>query len=146
MCPFCLVIVVVVFLYFYFFGSVSRRRSSAQDPDLPLAFGNFGSGFKADDRLLRGKMYNPQVFATALSPAEVVAVQARAGCAPTCAAGDSCGSDGCGGTCGAPCTGVNECRAAESGGPRHCFMPSSVTVAGFYDGNGVYKVSWFVGW
>ena len=106
------------------------------DPKLPLAFGNFGTHFKKNDRLFRGWIYQPQVFGRALSNAEVVAAQGRSGCAPTCTSA-TCGSDGCGGSCGA-CTGAKSC--AESGGFRSCQMPKTLTVDGFYDDEGAYKL------
>ena len=75
------------------------NQGAIADPGLPLSFGNFGSGFHANDRLLRGKMYDPTVFSRALTQAEVVLVQNRSGCAPSCM-NASCGTDGCGGSCG----------------------------------------------
>ena len=117
------------------FGAYTR--GAVKDPQLPLAFGNFGSGFHANDRMLRGMLYAPRIFARALTAVEVVAAQHRAGCAPACGA-NSCGSDGCGGSCGA-CGGARVC-GARGGGPRTCEMPTSVTVGGFYDGGTDYRV------
>jgi hypothetical protein len=36
-------------------------RGAIRNPSLPLAFGNFGSGFHANDRMFRGGIYSPQV-------------------------------------------------------------------------------------
>jgi hypothetical protein len=112
-------------------------RGAVRDPKLPLAFGNFGSGFKANDRLFRGVVFQPQIFARVLTAAEVVAVQHRSGCAPDCSTA-RCGSDGCGGSCGA-CTGSKVCTNL-GGGDKRCQMPSTVVVPGFYDGDGVYRI------
>ena len=114
------------------------NRGAVEDPKLPLAFGNFGSGFHANDRLLRGLLFAPQVWDSALTAAQVVAVQNRAGCKPACGAADTCGSDGCGGSCGA-CSGARTCGSV-GGGPRTCQMPTTITVNGFYDGGSNYKV------
>ena len=84
-------------------------------------------------------LYEPKVFASALTPAQVVAVQGRAGCRPACAAADMCGSDGCGGSCGS-CSGARTCGSSPSGGPRTCQMPTTLTVPGFYDGGADYMV------
>ena len=35
---------------------------------------------------------------------------------------------------------VAQVCSALGGGPKHCQMPSKVTVNGFYDGGGVYKL------
>lgn len=107
-------------------------RGAVGDPHLPLAFGNFGSGFHANDRLLRGGLFAPKIFGSALSPAEIVATQHRSGCRPTCGAA-SCGSDGCGGSCGECSIGV-VCGSL-GGGPRRCQSPTTLTAEGFYDGN-----------
>lgn len=112
-------------------------RGAVADPLLPLAFGNFGSGFHADDRLLRGGLFNPQVFSRALALEEIVAVQNRSGCKPDCR-NATCGSDGCGGSCGT-CTGAKRC-GTDGGVSRTCEMPTTVEVGGFYDGAGTYRV------
>lgn len=85
-------------------------------------------------------LFQPRVFSSALSLAEIVAVQDRSGCAPACN-GSTCGSDGCGGTCGA-CTGAKVCNNMNGPGtPKVCDMPTTGIIAGgFYDGNGKFKV------
>ena len=116
-------------------------KGAVQDPRLPLAFGNFGSGYHANDRMLRGRLFAPKIFARALSQDEIVAVQSRSGCAPSCG-GSTCGSDGCGGSCGS-CSAGRHCLPVQDGkrtGMRKCQMPTTITVNGFYDGDGVYRV------
>ena len=59
------------------------QRGAVSDPNLPLSFGNFGSFFHANDRMLRGGLFHPQVCARlacacmesahTLSPPRVVA-------------------------------------------------------------------------
>lgn len=112
-------------------------RGVVGDPHLPLAFGNFGSGFHANDRLLRGRLFDPKVFGSALSIEEIVATQNRSGCRPTCGAA-SCGSDGCGGSCGV--CGVGVSCGNLGGGPRRCQSPTTLTAEGFYDGNDNFKI------
>ena len=116
----------------------SYNQGAVGDPDLPLAFGNFGSGFHANDRLLRGGLYAPKIFGSALSPAEIVATQHRSGCAPTCGA-NTCGSDGCGGSCGECQPGITTCGTL-GGGPRRCHSPTTLTAGGFYDGGDQFKI------
>ena len=112
-------------------------RGAVGDPHLPLAFGNFGSGFHANDRLLRGGLFAPKIFSRALSLPEIVQTQHRSGCRPTC--GDaSCGSDGCGGSCGQCSDGVT-CGNL-GGGPRRCQSPTTLSVEGFYDGGNDFKI------
>lgn len=48
-------------------------RGAVGDPELPLAFGNFGSGFHGNDRLLRGQLYDPRIYASVL-PVDAVSV------------------------------------------------------------------------
>ena len=115
----------------------SYNKGAVGDPHLPLAFGNFGSGFKKNDRLLRGALYDPAIFGRALSPSEIVAVQHRSGCAPSCGK-NACGSDGCGGSCGA-CSSSHVC-GNRGGGPHRCQSRSTLTVGGFYDGGDDFKL------
>ena len=123
-------------------STVRRDKGAVQDPRLPLAFGNFGSGYHANDRMLRGRLFAPKIFAKALSQDEIVAVQSRSGCAPSCGA-STCGSDGCGGSCGS-CSAGRHCLPAqdqlEPAGTRKCQMPTTITANGFYDGDGVYRI------
>eukprot|EP00041_Stephanoeca_diplocostata_P010687 m.170087 g.170087 ORF g.170087 m.170087 type:complete len:331 (-) comp18258_c0_seq1:2227-3219(-) len=41
-------------------------QGAVGDPQVPLAFGNFGSGFHANDRLLRGMLYDPRIYTSVL--------------------------------------------------------------------------------
>lgn len=107
-----------------------------EDPNLPLAFGNFGSGFHANDRLFEGLIYHPQVWDVELLADQIVQVQNRSGCAPSCS-GKYCGSDGCGGTCGS-CTGKAVCKT--NGSTASCQAASVIKTAGFFDGGNSYKI------
>ena len=80
---------------------------------------------------------DPAIFGHALSPSEIVAVQHRSGCAPSCGE-NACGSDGCGGSCGT-CSYTHVC-GNRGGGPRRCQSRSTLTVAGFYDGGDDFKL------
>lgn len=135
--------------------NLAYERGPTQASGLPAAFGNFASsGFHADDRVLRGSLFRPQVYDRALTAAEIVSVQMRSGCKPQCGgtSGVYCGSDSCGGSCGT-CSGGKICsnittastapsfmtNAAPRGG-RRCVLPATLKVNGFYDGNGDYKI------
>ena len=105
-----------------------------------LMTSSHSEGYHANDRMLRGLLYQPRVFASALDLGDIVAVQNRSGCAPACH-DSTCGSDGCGGSCGS-CTGAKVCSNMNGPGtPKVCEMPTTgITAGGFYDGNGKYKV------
>jgi hypothetical protein len=113
------------------------KQGAVLDPKLPLAFGNFGSGFHKNDRLLRGKLYDMKIYTTALTLEEIVATQHRSGCAPSCAK-NTCGSDGCGGTCGA-CSSSTVC-GNRGGGAKRCQSPTTLTAGGFFDGGDSFKL------
>eukprot|EP00041_Stephanoeca_diplocostata_P010686 m.170086 g.170086 ORF g.170086 m.170086 type:complete len:549 (-) comp18258_c0_seq1:254-1900(-) len=49
-----------------------------------------------------------------------------------------CGSDGCGSTCG-QCYGNQQCTST-SAGTQQCTMPTTTTVAGFFDGGSDYRI------
>lgn len=108
------------------------QRGAVGDPNLALAFGNFGPAFHANDRLLRGKMFRPRIYDFVLSGDQVVESQQRSKCRPVCD-GRSCGSDGCGGACG-ECSPARVCSASGM-----CELPTTLMVGGFYDGSNTYR-------
>ena len=120
--------------------TVAYNKGKVGTADIPAAFGNFaeyGRHTSGYDRLFRGRMFAPQLFGESLTAAQVIGAQNRSGCNADCD-GRACGSDGCGGSCGA-CFGTQVCAKINANGTT-CNAPKNMTVRGFYDGAGRYKV------
>lgn len=122
--------------------NTSMQAQVASPKGLSAAFGGF-SEFDGPDRMWRGLMYAPKVYASkepggegALTAEQVVAVQARSNCTKNACDGRMCGAEVCApqGTCGT-------CHPSLVCNPHGmCERPSTFKVRGFYDGEGVYKV------
>eukprot|EP01052_Picozoa_sp_SAG31_P011798 SAG31_NODE_677_length_12894_cov_4.083548_7_plen_587_part_00 len=136
----------------FFFGSSTKaaavdktiryKNASVGHVDIPAALGNFaeyGRHSNGFDRLFRGRIFEPRVFKEALTSEQIIEAQNRSGCSGNCS-GRTCGSDGCGGSCGS-CFGKQVCAKAdtkESNWGTECTAPTNLTVRGFYDGDGKY--------